>query len=165
MGLGVRIQCGGSSVNVNVREMASALDVPDSIEEASLRFREFLRRQGWPDQVQWLATGTALYSKKGYYWIKARKVEESMALARETYQQGVTRGLGIGLEALCNSGAVTYAYVFVPADRDEAERLLMLPLKLSVPLNPHPARVVKSSFLWWILHRLRKLPFDTFPTR
>ena len=139
--------------------------VPDPLEEAALRFREFLRTQGWPDQVQWLTAGTALFSKKGHYWINSRKVDEGVAYARETYQQGVKRGLGISIEALCKTEAVTFAYVFVPTDRAEAERLLISGLKLSVPLNPEPARVVGNVFWWWILRRLKELPIDTFPTR
>ncbi len=145
--------------------MDSALPIPDSLEEATLRFREFLRGRGWPDQVQWLTAKTALLSRRGHYWINSRKVKEGMDLARETYHQGVTQGLGISLEALCNSGSVTFAYILVPTDREEAERLLIAGLKLSVPVNPHGARVVKNSFLWWILHSLHELPIDTFPIR
>ncbi len=165
MGLGVRIQCGAGRVNVIFQPMDSVLPIPDSLEEAIPRFREFLRGQGWPDQVQWLASGTVLPSKKGYYWIKSRKSEEGINVARETYQEGVVLGLGISLEALCNSGSVTFAYVLRPVDRDEAERLFIRDLKLSLPLNPQPARVVKSSLLWSILNWLYELPFDTFPIR
>jgi hypothetical protein len=115
--------------------MDSALPVPDSLDDAFLRFREFLRLQGWPDRMQWLTAGTVLFSKKGHYWIKSRKVGEGMTLARETYQQGVSRGLGISIEALCQTDSVTFAYVFVPTDQDEAERMLIRGLKLSVPLD------------------------------
>ena len=139
--------------------------VPGSLEEASQRFREFLRSQGWPDEVQWLIPGAVLASKRGHCWINSRKVEGGMALARETYQQGVTQGLGISIEALCQTDSVTFAYVFVPTDQDEAERLLITGLKLSVPLTAQRARVVKNSCWWWALRRLHELPIETFPTR
>ena len=81
--------------------------VPDSLEEATLRFGEFLRAQGWPDKVQWLAPKRALFRKKGHYWINSRKVDEGVTFARETYQQGIKRGLGISIEALCKTKTLT----------------------------------------------------------
>lgn len=145
--------------------MDSALPIPDSFEEASLRFREFLRSQGWPDQVQWLTAGTVLFSKKRHYWINSRKIDEGMILARETYQQGVKRGLGIGIEALCQTDSATFAYVFAPTDQDEAQRLLISGLKLSVPLDSPPAKLVVNPLRWWVLHWLHELPIETFPIR
>ena len=147
MGVGIGVQRRAGRVNVIFQPIDSVFYLfRNSLEEAIPGFREFLQGQGWPDQVQWLASGTVLPSKKGYYWIKSRKSEEGMNVARETYQEGVVLGLGISLEALCNSGSLTFAYVLRPVDRDEAERLFIRDLKLSVPLNPQPARVVKSSF-------------------
>ena len=138
--------------------------VPGSLEEASLRFREFLRSQGWPDQVQWLSTGRVILSSKGQCWINARSVDDGATLALKTYQEGVMRGLGISIEAFCKSDTVTFAYVVVPADQIAAEQMLIGGLKLSVPVNPQQARVVESSFLWWVLGRLNTMPIDKFCT-
>jgi hypothetical protein len=139
--------------------------VPGSLEDAMPRFRDFLRAQGWPDRVQWLTAGTVLCSKKGHYWINCRKPDEGRTFAHETYQQGVRRGLGISIEALCKTDAVTFAYIFAPTDQDEAERMLISGLKLSVPLNFQRAQMVANPFRWWVLHWLHDLPIDTFPMR
>lgn len=101
---------------------ADALQVPGSLEEASMRFRGFLRQLGWPDHVHWVARENVLINKKGECWIKGWSSEMSETLARDTYMEGVKRGLGISLAALSKTETATFAYVYVPTHHQEAER-------------------------------------------
>ena len=119
-----------------------------------MRFRKFLIAQGWPDQVLWISREDLLFDKKGVYWIKSGSGNDPLTVARKIYLEGVNRGLGISLAALCKSKTVTYAYVFVPTDHDEAARLLIGGLKLSISLNPRKARMVGNPLFWWVLRCL-----------
>jgi hypothetical protein len=138
--------------------------IPNSLEEATVRFREFLRTHGWPDQVQWVSERSFLIGKKGEYWIKPWTNDETLAMTRDKYLEGVKRGLGISISALCRTKSVTFAYVFAPTDREEAARLLIGDLKLSVPVDPCPARLAGNSFLWWFLRCLYQTHTDRFIT-
>lgn len=119
-----------------------------------MRFRKFLNTQSWPNQVHWVSKENLLIAKKGDYWIKSVPGDDALTIAREIYMEGVKRELGISLATLCKSKTVTYAYVFVPTDHDEAARLLIGGLKLSIPLNARKARMVGNARFWWVLRCL-----------
>lgn len=140
----------------------NALSIPNSLEEASVRFREFLRQLGWPTQVHWVARENVLINKKSEYWMKGWSGEMSEALARDTYMEGVKRKLGSSLTALSKTETATFAYVYVPTDHQEAARLLISGLKLSAPTSPRRARVAGNPLLWWALRRLYQKHTDQF---
>jgi hypothetical protein len=151
-GLGVGYcdgQNGIESMYTSVNDSASL--IPGTPDEAVVRFRVFLRENGWPEQVHWITRESVLISKKCEYWIKARPNHETQSILRATYLEGVKRELGISMAALCKIEASTFAYVFIPADQEEAERLMIDGLKLSTPASSRTAYLAKNSFVWWLL--------------
>ena len=54
-----------------------------------------------------------------HYWIRKRGMEAA-EYAAARYSEGVDRGLGILLRAICATRTGTFAAVFVPEDREDA---------------------------------------------
>jgi hypothetical protein len=78
--------------------------------------------------------------------------------ARRDYQRAKSHDVGLALEARCKTARWAICRVFVPGDKDQAERL-MIPrtgVKHSAVENPLPAVLVESKWFWWILKRLAK---------
>jgi hypothetical protein len=138
--------------------------IPGSFDEAIAGFREFLRAQGLPDQIRWVTQRSVLISSRGFYWIKFQNIADDLAIAHETYVKGINRGMGISINALCKTEANTFAYIFVPEDQEEAERLLIGGLKLSVPINIPKAKLIDNPFAWWALQRMYKMPIELSQT-
>lgn len=127
---------------------------PKTLKEAEEKFRAFLRRENYPDAICWLIPGDVVVSAGPHYRVRKRgaKAEEYAALL---YTEGVSRNLGILLEAICATEAETFASVFVPEDDEDAQRHLMGPvLKLSCPVKRHLTTAITNPLCWrWLSRR------------
>ena len=129
-------------------------DPPKTLREGEQQFRVLLRHENYPETIRWLIPGDVVVSKGRRYWVRKRGTEaEQYAAAR--YADGVERGLGILLSAVCATKAETFAWVFVPEDRlDAGYHLLGRCLRVACPVDGHSTTVVTGPLHWLWLRRL-----------
>lgn len=130
--------------------------MPDSFDDAVATFREFLQKTGFPKEIVWLSAEDAVLVPGRVLYLKPQAHEVGVALARERYETGMARKLGVLFAALCKLGDATCCFVWVPSDADEAQRSLMPKsggLKLRVPNEEFRLSIkrIRNSLYWKIL--------------
>jgi len=131
------------------------MPMPISFFQATENFREFLRREGRPERIEWIFREDV--SEIGRVkFIRVPPPAGNAQAAERLYLLGAERGLGISIEALTHTDEITYAWVFVPTDATNAECSLVggEHLKLAMPRECVPPREVNNSMSWWLV-RLR----------
>jgi hypothetical protein len=132
-------------------------DVP-SFPEASERMSAFLRDQGVPDEIVWVAR-EELTSYRRQIWFRSTAAGRRTLAAEALFEAGRQRGLGVELRAVCQIEDATACCVWVPKNAAEAEQAMLPPtLKLWVPTPLIGARVVRSRLRWGILRWLNASP-------
>ena len=132
-------------------------DPPQTLREAEEKFRSLLRRENYPATICWLIPGDVVVSSGPHYWARKRATEAEQYEATR-YAEGVIRGLGILLRAICATNAETFATVFVPRDLLDAQYHLLGPaLRVSCPLGRHSATAITQPLRWqWLRWRYGK---------
>jgi len=128
-------------------------NAPSTLSDAQKQLLNLLDKQGWPKRVVWLQREDLL-PKAGVFWVRQRDPGNAFQYAERIYEEGLRRGLGVSLEAVCADEKRTFAAVFFPRDEDEAQRL-MIPrgLKVSVPVEQHAATTLNG--VSWAVLRMR----------
>lgn len=130
-------------------------DPPPSFAAALNRFQVFLLQNNYPQKVGWLLADDFLIDGRGHIWINRNGPARGLQEAQQQYAVGLERNLGILLEAVCASDSITFARVFVPTDKAEAQnRLIGRCLKSSCPVDKVHAHLVDNPIRWHFL-RLR----------
>jgi hypothetical protein len=129
-------------------------DRPRTFEGAQTRFCAFLRQNGIPENVHWLAPGDLIYSFKGEYLIRETSDEHAKQAVRKLYESALSEHFGTAMEALCFSNDRTFARIHIPADQRTAELCLLPPgvLKLSVPIHNPQVKLIRSMISWRLLN-------------
>jgi hypothetical protein len=132
-------------------------DPPQTLREAEEKFRSFLRRENYPETICWLIPGDLVASSGPHYWVRKRGTEAEQYAATR-YAEGVDRGLGILLRAICATNAETFATVFVPRDSVDAQYHLLGPaLRVSCPAERHSTTAITQPLRWqWLRWRYGK---------
>jgi hypothetical protein len=141
----------------NLRVSDLNQDPPKTLREAEQNFRSFLLREHYPETICWLIPGDVVISIGPHYWVRKRGTEaEQYAAAR--YSEGIDRGLGIHLRAICATKAETFASVFIPKDSVDAQYHFLGPLlKVSCPVERHSATAITDPLRWlWLRWRYGK---------
>ena len=83
---------------------------------------------------------------------------EAAEYAAARYSEGVDRGLGILLRAICATRTGTFAAVFVPEDREDALYHLLGPLlRVSCPVERYSTTAIENPLHWrWLRWRYGK---------
>jgi hypothetical protein len=127
------------------------LELPNSLDDAARRFSEFLRNNGYSGNVRWITSADVVVDPQGKFWVRNRS-ESCLQQAELRYRLGVERGLGVALSAVCANEETTFASIFIPRDKRDAECAMMgKGLKLSCPTAKRPTIVVQNSLRWLIL--------------
>ena len=115
--------------------------------EATRRFGELLRREGWPGAIRWVRGNDAERVSATEIVVYLQGDDDGAADAAALFDRGRSAGLGVHLSAVCTWGDVTCATVSSPADAREAAELLVPEdgLKLSVAV-PRLAGTVRWAF-------------------
>jgi len=96
-----------------------------------------------PRKVCWIALGDLLADNKTHFGIRLRPNAEEHAA--QQYAEGLDRGLGIELRAICATDVETFASVFIPKnDVDSQYHLMGHGLKLRCPVRRYPTSAVRS---------------------
>ena len=127
--------------------------MPENFDDAVASFREFLRKTGFPEEIIWVSPTDAVLVPGRVLYIKSQPPEVGAALAREKYELGIARKLGVLFAALCKLGNATCCFVWFPSDVPEAQRSLMPKsggLKLRVPREELRLSIkrVRNSIYW-----------------
>lgn len=126
-------------------------DPPLSLPGAEETFSKFLASQGYPSAICWVFPGDMVVDKERRYWIKPNRFEATRN-AEQTYQEGLERGLGVWLRAICSNETETFASVVVPEnDLDAQYKLMGRCLKLSCPVERGLTFTATNRLLWLVL--------------
>jgi hypothetical protein len=129
-------------------------NAPPTLGEAVEQFKKFLGSNGHPTEVRWVTRGDVIPKGPHQRWVHARS-ENQIPCAEKQYAQGLKKGLGIALRAVCSTETATFAAVFVPEDDLDAHcNLMPRGLEVSCPAEKMKAVLVKNPF-WWRYLRLR----------
>lgn len=128
---------------------------------AAAEFTKFVVKQGYPPNLLWAIPEDVVIRKWNGAWtyfVWKGDPTERERRARKEYQSAISRNVGLALEAHCKTDRWAICRVFVPADEDEAERL-MIPqtgIKHSAVNDPQPAILVERKWWWSILKWLAR---------
>lgn len=129
-----------------------AIDLPQSLAAAEEKFSRFLQSNGYPPKIRWVVADSIVLGNGCHCWIADRYRDSGLAEAKRRYTEGVVKGLGITLRAVCASDTETFATVFIPADDTDAQYHLMgRCLKMSCPVTVTRASIVSNPIRWLYL--------------
>lgn len=139
--------------------------IPD-FHTAATEFTKFAVKQGYPPNLLWVTKADVLLNKWQRSWtnfVWKGDPTDRQQRARSKYQNAVANGIGLALEAKCKTDRWTICRIYVPVDRDDAERR-MIPqtgVKHLAVDDPRPAVLVERRLQWRILKWFgRRAPFS-----
>jgi hypothetical protein len=130
--------------------------VDSSFEDAQKRFQEFLVRNGYPKELTWVTPDDVILRDRKLVYVRLPVPASNTLHARELFELGMLRQLGVLLQAVCEIDGTTCCYVWVPVDQAESQYALMprgLKMSANMAESRIPARSVRSRIQW---HWLRK---------
>jgi hypothetical protein len=113
------------------------------------KFQRFLKREGFPTRLIWVFHEEVVFLKQCMY-VRRRHEAERNREAQEFFESGMTKGLGVSLEGYAISDDAIYCDIYVPKDKEEAQRHLMRAdggVKLRVCTKPLRAKSVSAPLL------------------
>ena len=122
-----------------------------SFEDSLSEFREFLRKNDYPENVAWVEPGDVLLSGRRLIYIRVPVPKTNEQNVRQLLNLSESGHKGILFETICAIKDTTYAFAWMPRDAGEAKRRLMGDgLKMSANTEPDrvPGKAVHSR-LWW----------------
>jgi len=146
-----------------------------TFEESVVRYREFLRENGYPSAIAWVRPQDVLLARQRKIFVRVPLPITNEAFARAAFNDGIGKKVGILFATVCEMDGVTCCRAWVPADEDEAQRALMpQDLKLSVTTGESHLRgkavTNRISWLWLKLNyhkhqEQRDFLFDLEPNK
>ena len=133
--------------------MTAAEETPE-FEQAVDRLRRFLADQGWPTTIAWRTETDIVRLPSGDVVVHRRSPSASASRAREHYEEGRRRGVGVALDVSCELGDSACASIFWTTDAREAECRLMPARGLKLVIATPRRRAVSAGLLtWWFAAR------------
>jgi hypothetical protein len=131
-----------------------------TFEESLVRYKEFLRENGYPSAIAWVRPQDVILAKQHTIFVRVPLPTTNEALARAAFNDGIGKKLGILFATVCEMDGVTCCRAWVPADEDEAQRSLMpQDLKVSVTTGENRlcGKAVTNRITWlWLKLKYRK---------
>ena len=116
------------------------------------RLGKFLSDQGLPSHEIWIDWGDIIVHK-GQFYVKYCGGDGRISIAEARFLAASEKDVGISLEGVCTTNDATFCFAHLPANEDEAARM-MIPqhgVKLSVPTHRRKAKLVTNRLTWWLL--------------
>ena len=129
--------------------------------EAATDFAKFAADQGFPAHFLWI-TAEDIVFWKGHYFVLRGDPAQREVEARERFNEGLARTVGIELEGKSKADGWTICRVYVPEDDIDAQ-YRMIPqqgVKMSIPTDPKPTVLLKNRPLFQLIYWWRK---KTYP--
>jgi hypothetical protein len=126
-----------------------------NFEDAVARFQNFLKTNKYPSEIVWVQPDDVLLTGKRLVYVRVSAPKVRQRMAKQICEEGMEKKRGVLLGTICELGATTCAYVWAPANDDEAVRALMpVDLKLSAKTGRIRGVSVESG-IWWACLKLR----------
>jgi len=126
-------------------------DIPETLSEAEQQFKTFLANNSYPQTICWITPKDLVATAPHKYSVR-KPSSGALKHVEEKFAEGLAKGVGVELRAICASNDETFATIFVPVDGTDAEYHLMSNrLKLSCPAEPTSVSVVKNPLKWLLL--------------
>jgi hypothetical protein len=148
----------------------------ESFEEAKEKLSAFLSKSNYSPKIEWIfREDIARFGRVTFF--RVQKIKDDEVRAKEIYNRGVSKGLGITLASKFYTSQYTAAYVWVPENEDEAIRHLQNPgIKLSLETKMADPKIfkeleIKKEWLWKMAKILNQnknnwqYHFDLVPNR
>lgn len=87
-------------------------------------FRQFIQEQGYPGRIVWVGPDDVVVSGTDVY-IRVADPLASENQARQSFDAGMKRKLGILMAIFCAAEDETYCYIWTPRDEQESMEHLM----------------------------------------
>jgi len=136
-----------------------------SFEDSKKIFQEFLGEQQISSDLLWVFQEDVLL-KKDVTLVKASDLERNENLAKELYEIGRKRNLGVCFHTFALLDSRPCCYIQLPSDQNEAERLLIgnSYLKCSIR-NPLMKAKPLTNTLMWNVHKISYGSFQELPSK
>ena len=127
-----------------------------SFAEAEIRFRRFLESLGHPREIHWVFPQDALLFGSTLY-LRLCPESEAREVVRREYEEVREEGLAVELSSVAYGTTQTFAFIFRPRNREEANRQMMDEgVKLSAVKQGPRCRVVHRDIVWRLLKNLSR---------
>ena len=114
----------------------TASNEPQSFEEAVSQFQEFLRKNGWSTNLIWVEPTDLLLTGSPAIYVRLPVPAENLALAHKRFALGMSNGLGILFDTICELKNASCCFAWVPKNpTEQADHLMGRGLKLSAPAD------------------------------
>jgi len=126
----------------------------EEFEQAVERFRSFLVHQGHSPNVIWIEpTNIVLTGDRRILVYHAEEEGGAELAARKVFEQGIAEGNGVVINGLFPKKDATYAFIWFPRDRAEAEyEMVPTGVKLRVNISEtYKVAVFRSRERWRVL--------------
>jgi len=133
-------------------EVVRCLKSMESFGECRKRLSQLIRDHGLPSCQIWVDWGDVIVNK-GELFVLGLRNEDHSAAAEARFLVAANKNAGVAVEVVCTVHDATCCFVYLPSDRNEAERL-MIPqrgVKLSVPTVAPEAKLIANQITWWLL--------------
>lgn len=125
-----------------------------NFEEAVRKFQQFLKANQYSPQIEWVQPDDVLLTGKRMFFVRKSSPSARERIARQTYEEGIPRGLGVLLGTICELQTSTCCFVWAPNTPEEAEGCLMpVGLKMSAKTDRIKGIQVRN-FIWWAYLRI-----------
>ena len=126
----------------------SRLEIP-AFNEAVKQFQDYLAEHDISPAILWVFREDVVYCK-GRLCIKEPLSRENPKIVESLYERAREQGSGIRFEMLCLLGSRPCCYIWLPQDPMDRSYSLLLVSKFAVgvPLDPHPARLIRNPLAW-----------------
>jgi len=128
-------------------------DIPP-FDQAVARYQDFLASLRLPGEIQWIFREDISVKYWGRTWVRVPIPAINLVCARQLYDVGRQRDIGVLLNLFCILNQTACCYVWIPNNEEEANRMLLRGLKLSVPNSPRIAKQLRRRTLVTVTHFL-----------
>lgn len=132
-------------------QMRARATRPASFEDSVSEFREFLRKNDYPEKVAWVEPGDVLLSGFRLIYVRVPIPRTNEQHVRQLFDLSQSSYIGILFGTICAIKDTTYANAWMPRDAGEAERRLMsdgLKMSAKTGIGRIPGETVRSLLRW-----------------
>lgn len=125
-----------------------------SFDDSLVEFREFLKKNDYPQRVEWVRPENILLSGRRVIYVKLPVSMGNEQQVRQLFEISRSNHKGILFGTICAANETTYAYAWSPSDEAEAERGLIgdgLKMSAKVGDSAVPCKTVRNPFRWALL--------------
>jgi hypothetical protein len=139
-----------------LRKQKMRLSTLPDFDGALARFRAFLKRNNYSENVVWVMPEDILLTGKRFLYVRVPIPAENERRIRRMYDDGVTQGRGLVMGTVCRRDHSTYCYLWFPSSAEEIPQGIWptngdLKLSASEKSSSPAGRPINHRTLWGLL--------------